>query len=115
MNLQTANAAVAEKSPSPKDLPLLRHGASVTRRDGQVAIRHLRDEVTLEGAAAQLFTKLGPLLDGKTTLDAAGTKLGEAPARLRERNERGSRTDTLNRSWPTTMLASVPTVSCFSS
>jgi pyrroloquinoline quinone (PQQ) biosynthesis protein C len=88
MNLQTANAAVGGTSSSLKDLPLLRHGASVTRRDGQVAIRHLRDEVTLEGAAAQLFTKLGPLLDGKTPLEAVGAKVGEAPARLRALLER---------------------------
>ncbi len=81
--MQTAKATVGASAPSSKDLPLLRRGASVVRENGQVAIRHLRDEVTLEGAAAQLFTTLEPYLDGKTPLATTGTKLSEAPARLR--------------------------------
>ncbi|HEY1127393.1 MAG TPA: hypothetical protein VGF83_06500, partial [Actinomycetota bacterium] len=47
-----------------------------------VVIRHHHDEVTLEGAAAQLFTRAGPYLDGKTTVAGAATKLGETPSRL---------------------------------
>ncbi len=87
--MQTANATVGAATRSPiKDLPLLRHGATVVENNGQVAIRHLRDEVTLEGATAQLFTKLGPYLDGKTTLETAGAKVSEAPSRVRGLLER---------------------------
>jgi pyrroloquinoline quinone (PQQ) biosynthesis protein C len=65
------------------DLPILRHSATVARQNGNVAIRHLRDEVTLDGAAAQLFNKLEPALDGRTSIDAIAAKLAERPARLR--------------------------------
>ena len=40
------------------DLPLLKRSATVARQNGHVVIRHMRDEVTLEGAAAQLFDKM---------------------------------------------------------
>ncbi len=67
----------------PVDLPLLKRGATVVRQNGHVVIRHLRDEVTLGGAAAALFAKLEPELDGKTGIDAIAQKLAEKPARLR--------------------------------
>lgn len=80
--LQTTNSMVGSSAPGSKDLPLLRRGSSVVQGDGQVAIRHLRDEVTLDGTAAQIFSKASPYLDGKTTVAAAATKLGETTARL---------------------------------
>jgi pyrroloquinoline quinone (PQQ) biosynthesis protein C len=54
----------------------------VVRQDGQVAIRRLSDEVRLEGAAAELFTKAQPYLDGKTHVEAAAAKLSERLPRL---------------------------------
>jgi len=69
-------------SPGTKDLPLLRRGAEIIPGDRQVAIRHHRDEVMLEGAAAQLFLRAGKYLDGKTPLASAAAEIGEAPARL---------------------------------
>src|SRR5690349_18383737 len=65
------------------DLPLLKRSATVNRQNGHVVIRHLRDEVTLEGAAAELFSKLQGQLDGETAIDAIAQKIAEKPARLR--------------------------------
>jgi pyrroloquinoline quinone (PQQ) biosynthesis protein C len=48
-----------------------------------VSLRHLGEEVTLEGAGAQLFTKIEPQLDGKSTIEAIAGKTAEKPARLR--------------------------------
>jgi pyrroloquinoline quinone (PQQ) biosynthesis protein C len=64
------------------DLPLLKRSVAVAHKNGQVALRHLRDEVLLEGAAAQLFRKMEDQLDGKTPLSAIAEKLAEEPARL---------------------------------
>jgi len=80
--MQTATATNGSAVPGPKDLPLLRREAEVIPGDQKVAIRRHRDEVTLEGAAAQLFLKAGRYLDGKTPLASAATELGVAPARL---------------------------------
>ena len=66
-----------------RDLPMLKRSATVAKHNGHVVIRHLDEEVTLEGAAAQLFSKMQPQLDGTATLDAIAGKLSEKPARLR--------------------------------
>jgi pyrroloquinoline quinone (PQQ) biosynthesis protein C len=79
MQTATSNGPVA---PGTKDLPLLRREAEVVPGDRKVAIRRHRDEVTLEGAAAQLFLRAGRFLDGKTPLASAAAELGESPARL---------------------------------
>jgi pyrroloquinoline quinone (PQQ) biosynthesis protein C len=65
------------------DLPRLKRTATVTRRNGTVVIRHNRDEVTLEGAGAQLFTKLESSADGATAVDVVAAKVSEKPARVR--------------------------------
>jgi pyrroloquinoline quinone (PQQ) biosynthesis protein C len=65
------------------DLPLLRRTVTVARENGQVVFRRLRHEVTLDGAAAQLFSRMESQLDGKTAIDAIAAKLSEPPARLR--------------------------------
>jgi len=70
-------------SNTPKDLPRLKRSASVARQNGHVIIRHMRDEVTLDGAGAQLFSKIEPSLDGKTAIDAIAKKASETPARVR--------------------------------
>jgi pyrroloquinoline quinone (PQQ) biosynthesis protein C len=62
--------------------PLLRRSASVRRHDGQIVIEHLSREVTLEGAAAQLFDRLLPHLDGETSVGALAEKVSERPERL---------------------------------
>lgn len=68
---------------STKDLPQLRRGVTVRRDDGQVVLRHLAEEVVLEGATAQLFAKLQPGLDGQTAIDALAARLSEPATRLR--------------------------------
>jgi pyrroloquinoline quinone (PQQ) biosynthesis protein C len=73
----------ATQGSSSKDLPLLKRSVTVTRDNGHVVIRRLRDEVTLEGAAAELFTKLEAKLDGQTSIEAMATIVAEKPARLR--------------------------------
>ena len=65
------------------DLPLLRRTVTVARDDGHVVLRHMRDEVTLEGAAAKLFTAVQPDLDGKNQIEAIAKKASTQPARLR--------------------------------
>jgi pyrroloquinoline quinone (PQQ) biosynthesis protein C len=65
------------------DLPLLKHSSTVVRQNGHVVIRHLRDEVTLEGAAARLFSEMQPQLDGRTPIERIAEKVSEKPARLR--------------------------------
>ena len=66
------------------DLPVLRRTAKVTREDGRVVIEHLRDQVTLEGVAAELFAKMLPRLDGATGIDRIAEAIAERPARLRK-------------------------------
>jgi len=66
-----------------KDLPLLRRTATVAANDGQVVIRHLRDEIRLEGTAAHLFKKMSPDLEGATAVEAMAAKLAEKPERVR--------------------------------
>ena len=65
-----------------KDLPLLRRTSTVAGKDGQVAIRHLKDEVVLEGEAAHLFNKLRPELSGATAIATIAAKVSEKPARV---------------------------------
>ncbi len=95
--MQTAHSSAGARAPAStaptsaatsNDLPLLRRGATVSQANGHVAIRHLDEEVTLEGAGAQLFAKVQPFLDGKTTIEVAAGKLSEAPARVRALLER---------------------------
>jgi pyrroloquinoline quinone (PQQ) biosynthesis protein C len=65
------------------DLPLLRRTVTVARDNGHVVLRHMRDEVTLEGAAAKLFATVQPDLDGKNQIEAIANKAATPPARLR--------------------------------
>jgi pyrroloquinoline quinone (PQQ) biosynthesis protein C len=65
------------------DLPILKRTAEVTHANGSVVIRYMRDEITLEGAAAELFIKMMPQLDGKTAIDQIALKISDRPPRLR--------------------------------
>ena len=66
-----------------QDLPRLKRSAKVTRNNGAVVIRHHRDEITLEGAGAELFARLQPRADGATAIDALAAAISEKPARVR--------------------------------
>jgi pyrroloquinoline quinone (PQQ) biosynthesis protein C len=48
-----------------------------------VAIQHLDEEITLEGAGARLFDRLAPYLDGKTRMDQVASRVEEPVARVR--------------------------------
>lgn len=63
-------------------MPLLKRTAKVEERDRAVAIEHLRNEIVLDGAAASLFRKLYPHLDGKTRLDQIAEKIAEPVQRV---------------------------------
>jgi pyrroloquinoline quinone (PQQ) biosynthesis protein C len=78
------------------DHPLLKRSAKVTRSNGRVVIQHMRDEVTLEGAAAELFTKMQPQLDGKTALAQIAEKVAERASRLRALAEQLTRAGVLS-------------------
>src|SRR5260370_23959392 len=78
-----ARAPGASGGSAKVDLPLLRRGVAVTQQGGHVVLRRLRDEITLEGPAARLFTSVAAELDGKTPLSAIAEKVSEKPARLR--------------------------------
>jgi pyrroloquinoline quinone (PQQ) biosynthesis protein C len=78
------------------DLPLLKRSAQVSRRNGSVVIRHMRDEITLEGAAADLFGKIQAQLDGKTAFDRIAQTTGDRSARLRALAEQLSKAGVLS-------------------
>ncbi len=78
------------------DLPVLKRSAQVSRKNGSVVIRHLRDEITLDGAAAELFGKMQPLLDGKTEIDRIAQNLNEKAPRLRALAEQMSKVGVLS-------------------
>ncbi len=50
-------------------MPLFKRTAKVLERDRAVAIEYLTNEIVLDGAAASLFRKVFPHLDGRTRLD----------------------------------------------
>jgi pyrroloquinoline quinone (PQQ) biosynthesis protein C len=70
-------------TPSTMDLPRLKRTAHVSRKNGQVLIRRLGEEIALDGAAAELFGRIEPHLDGATAIETMAKKLSEKPARLR--------------------------------
>jgi pyrroloquinoline quinone (PQQ) biosynthesis protein C len=63
-------------------LPLLRRTAKVSDRNDQVAIEYLTNEIVLDGAAAKLFRKIKPHLDGKTRLDRIAERVSEPTQRV---------------------------------
>jgi pyrroloquinoline quinone (PQQ) biosynthesis protein C len=65
------------------DLPRLKRTAEVLKDNGHVRIRRLGEEITLEGPASALFSRIQPHLDGKTSIETIATKVSEKPARLR--------------------------------
>jgi len=68
---------------SSMDLPFLKRSAKVSRENGSVVIRHLLDEVTLDGPGAQLFAKIEPRLDGTATIDSIAERSSEKAGRVR--------------------------------
>jgi pyrroloquinoline quinone (PQQ) biosynthesis protein C len=68
---------------SAPDLPRLKRSARVTGNNGTVVIQHHRDEITLDGAGARLFSLLQPIADGRTSIDSIAAKVSEKPARVR--------------------------------
>ena len=63
-------------------IPLLRRSATVSAAPGRVTIEYLDDQITLEGAGADLLGRLLPHLDGQTPLDGIATQVAEPPARV---------------------------------
>jgi pyrroloquinoline quinone (PQQ) biosynthesis protein C len=80
---------------SSTDLPLLKRSATVAHQNGVVVIRHHRDEITLQGAAAQLFSAVAPQLDGRTSVEKIAEHVAEKPARLRALIEQLAKTGVL--------------------
>ncbi len=70
------------------ELPLLKRGAKILRATGTVVIQYRGDEVTLEGDAAELFSKLQLQLDGATSFDDMAVTVGERPAKIRALTDR---------------------------
>jgi len=64
-------------------IPVIRRSARVQRSDHAVVLRYLADEITLEGRAAALFSKMLPHLDGKTHLEEMAAQIQEPPGHLR--------------------------------
>ncbi len=63
--------------------PLLKRSAKVHDRKDTIAIEFLANEIVLDGAAATLFRKLHPHLDGKTRLDRIAEQISEPAQRVR--------------------------------
>jgi pyrroloquinoline quinone (PQQ) biosynthesis protein C len=85
----------AGASSSSLDLPFLKRSVTVARQNGHVALRHLSQEIVLEGAAAQLFSKIESQLDGITTIGTIADKSTEKPSRLRSLLDELARTGVL--------------------
>jgi pyrroloquinoline quinone (PQQ) biosynthesis protein C len=66
----------------PREIPLLRRSAKVSRQPDRVVIEYLQEEVTLEGRAADLFGRVVEHLDGHTPIDGIAIKIDERPARV---------------------------------
>ena len=59
-------------------MPVLKRTAKVVRRNPELlAIEYLGDQVTLEGAAAKLFDKMLPYLDGNTGIGGIAERISE--------------------------------------
>ncbi len=65
------------------ETPVLRRSAKVSTKDGRVAIQHLDEEISLEGAGARLFERLVPYLDGKNKMDQVAARVEEPVGRVR--------------------------------
>jgi pyrroloquinoline quinone (PQQ) biosynthesis protein C len=64
-------------------LPVLKRTAKVVHgKNDKLAIQYMGQEVTLEGAAARLFDKMLPFLDGNTGIGGIAEKISESPKRL---------------------------------
>jgi pyrroloquinoline quinone (PQQ) biosynthesis protein C len=64
------------------NMPVLRRSAKVSRDGDHVNIDYLAERVELDGAAAELFAKAAPLLDGKKQVEEIAQSIGEKPARV---------------------------------
>jgi pyrroloquinoline quinone (PQQ) biosynthesis protein C len=62
--------------------PILRRAAKVISSGKSVVLEHLDQQVTLDGAAAQLFDQVRPHLDGAKRIDQIAELVGERPARI---------------------------------
>jgi pyrroloquinoline quinone (PQQ) biosynthesis protein C len=69
-------------------MPLLKRTAKVSDRDHSIAIEFLTDEIVLADAAARLFRKMLPHLDGKTPLDRIADEIAEPAERVRALTEK---------------------------
>ncbi len=65
------------------DRPLLKHSVKVSRHNGTVVLQHLRDEITLEGAGAELFAKVHTKLNGESTIEKIAAEISEQATRVR--------------------------------
>jgi pyrroloquinoline quinone (PQQ) biosynthesis protein C len=68
--------------------PVLRRGARVSGEDGRVVIRHLDDEISLEGAGARLLSRMLPLLDGDNDVERIAIRVGQPVGLVRRLAER---------------------------
>ncbi len=63
--------------------PVLKRTAKIKSQNAaRVVIEHLEEQITLEGAGAELFLKIAPHLDGKSSLGQIAEKSGERAARV---------------------------------
>ncbi|MGZ3709082.1 MAG: thiaminase II/PqqC family protein [Bdellovibrionota bacterium] len=64
-------------------MPVLKRTAKIKSSDSdRVVVEHLAQEVILEGAGAELFTKIAPQLDGKSSIGMIAERAGEKPSRV---------------------------------
>src|SRR4051812_29698691 len=70
-------------------LPVLKRTAKVVKRTNEkLAIEYMGQEVTLEGAAAQLFEKMLPYLDGATGVGGIAERIAESPKRIQSLSQK---------------------------
>jgi pyrroloquinoline quinone (PQQ) biosynthesis protein C len=77
-------------------MPVLKRTAKVVKRsDDLLAIEYLGEQVTLEGAAAKLFDKMLPYLDGHTGIGGIAERIAESPRRLQSLTQQLGQTGVL--------------------
>jgi pyrroloquinoline quinone (PQQ) biosynthesis protein C len=84
MSAQPSHQASSASSPAPSgERPFLKRTVTVGHQPGRVTLRRFNEEIELDGAAAQLFSKVEAQLDGKASIEQIGARVQEKPARLR--------------------------------
>jgi pyrroloquinoline quinone (PQQ) biosynthesis protein C len=63
--------------------PVIRRSAKVTKDNGRMVIKHLDEEISLEGKGAALLDRMIPMLDGKNNVEQIAARIEEPATRVK--------------------------------